>query len=153
MKELKEIYKLVGQIIEQAQLIEWNLAYAIQMSIVLKEFDEKETISNSRYNELQNDAKKLRKRMETMVLGKIIQKAKDIERFNDTEIIQLEEALEIRNYYAHNFFKKEDLTEADYGQKMDVFEDYKNIEHMNNVLIKIVQRLEREMGDIVEVQI
>ena len=41
---MERLYTLVGQIIENAQYIEWNLALMLRCHMILKEFEENDTI-------------------------------------------------------------------------------------------------------------
>lgn len=86
---ISELYKLVGEIFENAQYIEWNVALIVSKS--------------------QNmNADDLFEKMQDMTMGQIVGYAKNVEFFGD-DISELKYILDKRNYLAHQFFKQNDI--------------------------------------------
>ena len=87
---INELYCLVGEILENAQYIEWNIALIVSKSHNI-------------------DATNLFENMQNMTMGQIIGYAKKVEFFEVSDIEELEYILNKRNYLAHQFFKKNDI--------------------------------------------
>lgn len=87
---ISELYKLVGEIFENAQYIEWNVALIVSKS--------------------QNmNADDLFEKMQDMTMGQIVGYAKNVEFLGDDDISELKYILDKRNYLAHQFFKQNDI--------------------------------------------
>lgn len=87
---INTIYNLFGEIFENAQYIEWNVALIVSKSQNLNADD-------------------LFERMQDMTMGQIVGYARNIEFFSDDDISELEYILDKRNYLAHQFFKQNDI--------------------------------------------
>lgn len=87
------IYHLVGELLENVQYIEWNLAVLI---------------CDSQKDNKKIDNSKLFSKMQAMTLGQIINLVKKVNIFEDDELDELEFILNKRNYLAHQFFKIND---------------------------------------------
>ena len=85
-----ELYKLFGEIFENAQYIEWNIALIVSKSHNMTAAD-------------------LFEKMQDMTMGQIVGYAKNVEFFDNYDISELEYILDKRNYLAHQFFKKNDI--------------------------------------------
>ena len=86
---INTLYNLFGEIFENAQYIEWNIALIVSKS--------------------QNiNASNLFNKMQEMTMGQIIGYAKKVEFFEDDDLDELEYILNKRNYLAHQFFKQND---------------------------------------------
>lgn len=85
-----ELYKLFGEIFENAQYIEWNVALIVSQS----------------HNMTADD---LFEKMQEMTMGQIVGYAKNVEFFGDSDISELKYILDKRNYLAHQFFKQNDI--------------------------------------------
>ena len=90
VKMINELYCLVGEILENAQYIEWNIALIVSKSHNV-------------------EATNLFENMQNMTMGQIIGYAKKVEFFEESDIEELEYILNKRNYLAHQFFKKNDI--------------------------------------------
>ncbi len=87
---INTLYNLFGEIFENAQYIEWNIALIVSKS--------------------QNiNASNLFNKMQEMTMGQIIGYAKKVEFFEDDDLDELEYILNKRNYLAHQFFKQNDI--------------------------------------------
>lgn len=89
-KMINEIYKLFGEIFENAQYIEWNIALIVSKSHEMTAAD-------------------LFEKMQDMTMGQIVSYAKNVEFFDNGDISELEYILDKRNYLAHHFFKQNDI--------------------------------------------
>lgn len=87
---INELYELFGEIFENAQYIEWNVALIVSKS----------------HNMTADD---LFEKMQDMTMGQIVGYAKNVEFFEDGDISELEYILDKRNYLAHQFFKRNDI--------------------------------------------
>lgn len=92
------IYKLFGEIFENAQYIEWNIALI--------------TCKSHKINALD-----LFKKMQEMTMGQILSYAKNVEFFSNDDIRELEYILDKRNYLAHQFFKQNDIVKHNRNEK------------------------------------
>ena len=91
---INELYCLIGEILENAQYIEWNLAVLICKSNRIKTTLNEEELFDS---------------MQTSTMGQIIGDAEKINIFSDEDLTELKYILMKRNYLAHHFFKKNDI--------------------------------------------
>lgn len=87
---INELYELFGEIFENAQYIEWNVALIVSKSHNMTAAD-------------------LFEKMQDMTMGQIVSYAKNVEFFGDGDISELEYILDKRNYLAHQFFKQNDI--------------------------------------------
>lgn len=87
---INELYELFGEIFENAQYIEWNVALIASRSRNMAAID-------------------LFEKMQDMTMGQVIGCAKNARLFNESAIFELEYILDKRNYLAHQFFKKNDI--------------------------------------------
>lgn len=87
---INELYELFGEIFENAQYIEWNVALIVSKS----------------HNMIAAD---LFEKMQDMTMGQIVGYAKNVEFFGDGDISELAYILDKRNYLAHQFFKQNDI--------------------------------------------
>lgn len=110
---IDDLYCLVGEIFENAQYIEWNIALIVCKS------------QNS-------NADKLFEKMQDMTMGQIINCARNTEFFEDSDLDELEYILDKRNYLAHQFFKKNDIVKHN-----------KNVAFIKNKLGELKNILER----------
>ncbi len=110
---INDLYNLIGEIFENAQYIEWNIALIVSKS--------------------QNiNASNLFVKMQELTMGQIINYAKKVEFFEDDDLDELEYILEKRNYLAHQFFKQNDIIKHSRNEK---FLDNK-IRELSNILTR-----------------
>ena len=112
---INELYCLVGEILENAQYIEWNLAVLICKS--------------NRINTTLNE-EELFDSMQTSTMGQIIGYAEKIKIFTDEDLKELKYILIKRNYLAHHFFKKNDIVK--HQNNTDFL--HNNIGELRNIL-------------------
>ena len=110
---INELYELFGEIFENAQYIEWNVALIVSKSHNINAAD-------------------LFEKMQDMTMGQIVGYAKNVEFFGDGDISELEYILDKRNYLAHQFFKQNDIVKHSNNMK---FLDNK-IRELQNILIR-----------------
>ncbi len=91
---INELYCLVGEILENAQYIEWNLAVLICKSNRIKTPLNEEELFDS---------------MQTATMGQIIGDAEKSNILSAEDLNELKYILMKRNYLAHHFFKKNDI--------------------------------------------
>lgn len=117
------LYELFGEIFENAQYIEWNVALIVS-------------------NVYNTAAACLFEKMQEMTMGQIIGYARNVEFFSDDDISELEYILEKRNYLAHQFFKQNDIVKHSDNEK---FLDNK-VGELNNILIRFQNYNKRLSG-------
>ena len=117
------MYELFGEIFENAQYIEWNVALIVS-------------------NVYNTAAACLFEKMQEMTMGQIIGYARNVEFFSDDDISELEYILEKRNYLAHQFFKQNDIVKHSDNEK---FLDNK-VGELNNILIRFQNYNKRLSG-------
>ena len=120
---INELYYLFGEIFENAQYIEWNIALIVSKSHNL-------------------DATNLFESMQNMTMGQIIGYAKKVEYFEESDIEELEYILNKRNYLAHQFFKKNDIVKHNYNS---AFLENK-VRELRNILLRF-QNFNGELSD------
>ena len=108
---INELYELFGEIFENAQYIEWNVALIVSKSHNMTAAD-------------------LFEKMQDMTMGQIVSYAKNVEFFGDSDISELEYILDKRNYLAHQFFKQNDIVKLNNNVKF--LEN--NIRELRNVI-------------------
>ncbi len=106
---MNRIYQLVGQIIENAQYLEFNLLLMLKYDIVLKAFDKEQAITIERYHQLVIDAENKSMGLKHKTMGEIIHNIREMNRLSDDEVNKLEKVLKTRNYLVHQYFKKHDF--------------------------------------------
>lgn len=110
---INELYELFGEIFENAQYIEWNVALIVSKSHNMTAAD-------------------LFEKMQDMTMGQIVSYSKNVEFFGDGDISELEYILDKRNYLAHQFFKQNDIVKHNNNVK---FLENK-IRELRNILTK-----------------
>ena len=120
---INELYELFGEIFENAQYIEWNVALIVSKSHNMTAAD-------------------LFEKMQDMTMGQIVSYAKNVEFFGDGDISELEYILDKRNYLAHQFFKQNDIVKHNNNVK---FLENK-IRELRNILTRF-QNYNSELSD------
>ncbi len=110
---INELYGLFGEIFENAQYIEWNVALIVSKS----------------HNMTATD---LFEKMQYMTMGQIVGYAKNVEFFGEKDIEELDYILDTRNYLAHQFFKQNDIVKHNSNER---FLDNK-IRELRNILAR-----------------
>ena len=87
---MDKLYLLVGQIIENAQYIEWNLALMLRCHMILKEFEENDTIPLSVFENVVKDAEDLSYELSHQTLGEIVHRVKETRLLKLDDILKLE---------------------------------------------------------------
>lgn len=132
---MEKIYQLIGQIIENSQYIEWNLALILRCNTILKEFERTNSIPLSRFENVLQEADELADELGKMTLGEIIHRVKEIERLRSEDIEQLERVLRTRNYLVHQYFKKHNIEE----EKQDANFINNEVKYLETILQKMYE--------------
>ena len=132
---MEKIYQLIGQIIENSQYIEWNLALILRCNTILKEFERTNSIPLSRFENVLQEADELADELSRMTLGEIIHRVKEIERLRGQDIEQLERVLRTRNYLVHQYFKKHNIEE----EKQDANFINNEVKYLETILQKMYE--------------
>ncbi len=106
---MNRIYQLVGQIIENAQYLEFNLLLMLKYDIILKAFDKSHAITIEKYHQLVIDAENKSMELKHKTMGEIIHNIREMNRLSEDEVNKLEKVLKTRNYLVHQYFKKHDF--------------------------------------------
>ena len=103
---MNRIYCAIGKLVEVTQNIETNILDVIYGSEIIKEFGRHNNkLSKQEYDQVIDDSKYLKNKMETMTFGQMISIVYDSESLNRDEINELKALLEKRNYFTHEYFK------------------------------------------------
>lgn len=132
---MEKIYQLIGQIIENSQYIEWNLALILRCNTILKEFERTNSIPLSKFENVLQEADELADELSRMTLGEIIHRVKEIERLRGEDIEQLERVLRTRNYLVHQYFKKHNIEE----EKQDANFINNEVKYLETILQKMYE--------------
>ena len=132
---MEKIYQLIGQIIENSQYIEWNLALILRCNTILKEFERTNSIPLSRFENVLQEADELADELSRMTLGEIIHRVKEIERLRGEDIEQLERVLRTRNYLVHQYFQKHNIEE----EKQDANFINNEVKYLETILQKMYE--------------
>ena len=151
---MEKIYQLIGQIIENSQYIEWNLALILRCNTILKEFERTNSIPLSRFENVLQEADELADELSRMTLGEIIHRVKEIERLRSEDIEQLERVLRTRNYLVHQYFKKHNIEEEKQDSNF-INNEVKYLEtilqkmyEVNSVLVEIINFEQAQLSTI-----
>ncbi|MCM1305796.1 MAG: hypothetical protein NC037_02425 [Bacteroides sp.] len=121
---INTIYNLVGEILENAQYIEWNLALIVCRA------------QNTNADNLFED-------MQSMTMGQIKGYAERTNLFDKQDIEELEYILDKRNYLAHHFFKKNDIVK--HKNNMNFLKN--KIAELHNILLRF-QGFNNELSNL-----
>lgn len=149
---MQKIYLLVGQIIENAQYIEFNLATLVKCDYILKEFDKTNEMKVSRYNKIVEEAEVISSALSRKTLGEIILQIKELNRLEIDEITCLEKVLRTRNYLVHQYFKKNDFSKSNetfINKEISYLTNILNsMYNLNNSLARIIEYEQMELNSI-----
>lgn len=102
---MDRIYYIIGRIVQKTQELEKNLEMVVRYSEIVSEAERNPSLSLKDYKIAIESAEYLAKKMESMTLGQRIHIICAIRCFSKTEADELKNALEKRNYFAHEYFK------------------------------------------------
>ena len=153
---MREIYCLLGQIVETAQYIEYNLALMIRLNEVLKEFYRRGAVSIDEYEywEIEEEARYLQDQLNNMTMGNILNMVRRVRLFSYGEAEVLKRVLENRNAIIHRFFKDDDFgANAENpafinGKKRRLREILSEMKTVNAGLCEVVRMLRLEYESI-----
>lgn len=106
-EKLVQLWGSVGFIINLSQMIEYNLTNILAMDEILREFEDRDSMTILEFNELADKSNYWGHFLETKPLGTIITRAKKVKFFTDESVKTLETVLERRNEVTHHMFKKD----------------------------------------------
>ena len=137
---MNRIYCAIGKIVEVTQNIELEIGEICEQSEIIKEFGRHAKISLQDYNQVLEDSKYLRDKMETMTFGQMISVVYESKSLKYDEINELKALLEKRNYFTHEYFKF-----THFGLNPDesfIVEEFTAIKEYLAKLKKLLSRLE-----------
>ncbi len=102
---MNRIYCAIGKIVEVTQNIELDIGEICEKSEIIKEFSRHSRMSKQDFEQVKDDAKYLRDKMETMTFGQMIGIVYESKSLSYDEINKLKALLEKRNYFTHEYFK------------------------------------------------
>ena len=124
---MNRIYCAIGKIVELTQIIELELGDILQNSEIIKEFGRHTKITKADYDQVLEDSEYIKEKMRTMTFGAMIGVLRDSKSLSYDEITELKTLLEKRNYFAHEYFKYTDFSNADESFILEEFEAIKDI--------------------------
>ena len=137
---MNRIYCAVGKIIETTQSLEMNIGEICEIVEIVKEFSRHDKMSLADFEQVKNDAKYLREKMETMTFGQMIGIVYESRRLSFDEINELKELLEKRNYFAHEYFKFTKF--ENHSEESFILEEFDALKEYLADLKKMLNRLE-----------
>lgn len=136
---MNRIYCAIGKIVELTQTIELELGNLCENSEIIKEFGRHAKIAKSDYDMVLDDAAYLKEKMRTMTFGAMIGVLRDSQSLSWDEISELKILLEKRNYFAHEYFKYTNFTNA----KEDfILEEFSALKELIQKLRKFLSRID-----------
>ena len=106
-EKLVQLWGKVGLIINRSQMIEYNLTNILATDEILREFEDRDSMTIIEFNELAEKSNHWGHFLETKPLGTIIKRAKEVKLFTDESVKTIETVLERRNEVTHHIFKKD----------------------------------------------
>lgn len=137
---MNRIYCALGKIVEVTQNIEIDIGEIIEKSEIIKEFSRHVAITQQDYDQVVDDAKYLREKMESMTFGQMIGIVYESKSLSHDEINDLKALLEKRNYFTHEYFK---FTKFGSNPKDEfIIEEFEALKVYLGSLKKMLSRLE-----------
>ena len=102
---MNEVYRLIGLVVNNSQVIEHNLAYGLSLHKVVSLFDKRNSVPVAEYNRIEKEAADIRKKMKEMTLGGVIKLVSETKCFEPKVLDKLEQVLADRNYVVHQMIK------------------------------------------------
>lgn len=145
----KEVWEMVGFVVNLSQMIEYNLANILALNEILVAFDKEETMFEFEYAELLKKTDEWYKKLDRFELGKLLENIKSRTDFTAEFITFLTEIKAERNYFAHNVFK-EDLFTKEFQNNPKQFiprlqELIAKMHAANDELVKIFAEMKKEV--------
>ncbi|MBR7172395.1 MAG: hypothetical protein IKD36_01235 [Clostridia bacterium] len=137
---MNRIYCAIGKIVEVTQHIELDIGEICEISEIIKEFSRHAKISLSDYNQVRDDARYLKEKMENMTFGQMIGIVYESKSLKYEEINELKVLLEKRNYFTHEYFK---FTNFGINPKEEfILEEFAALKEYLSKLKQMLNRLE-----------
>ncbi len=145
----KEVWEMVGFVVNLSQMIEYNLANILALNEILVAFDKEETMFEFEYAELLKKTDEWYKKLDRFELGKLLENIKSRTDFTAEFITFLTEIKAERNYFVHNVFK-EDLFTKEFQNNPKQFiprlqELIAKMHAANDELVKIFAEMKKEV--------
>ena len=144
-ENLVQLWGKVGFIVNLSQMIEYNLSNILAFDEILREFEDKESMTILEFNDLTTKANEWYKKLQSKPLGNILKRVKEVEFFSIDTIERIKAMCEERNYVVHQLFK-EDL-KLKY-LKTDPSYYFERLEN----LIEEMYSINNDLSDILEKQ-
>lgn len=137
---MNRIYCAIGKIVEVTQHIELDIGEICEISEIIKEFSRHAKISLADYNQVRDDARYLKEKMENMTFGQMIGIVYESKSLKYEEINELKVLLEKRNYFTHEYFK---FTNFGINPKEEfILEEFTALKEYLSKLKQMLNRLE-----------
>ena len=137
---MNRIYCAIGKIVEVTQHIELDIGEICEISEIIKEFSRHAKISLADYNQVKDDARYLKEKMENMTFGQMIGIVYESKSLKYEEINELKVLLEKRNYFTHEYFK---FTNFGINPKEEfILEEFAALKEYLSKLKQMLNRLE-----------
>lgn len=137
---MNRIYCVVGKLVEVTQQIEVDVGEIVELSEIIKEFSRHKQMTSQDLKQVEDDAKYLKEKMETMTLGQMIGVVYESKTLSHDEINEFKAILEKRNYFTHEYFKYTDF--AKNNTEEFIVEEFEAIKQYLAKLKKMLSRLE-----------
>ena len=138
---MNRIYCAIGKIMEVTQDLEEFVAEICKNSEIIKEFSRHVKMDRSSYEQIVDDAAYIKEKMRMMTFGALIGVLKDSKSLSWDEISELKVLLEKRNYFAHEYFKYTDFTDAKESFILEEFDALKELIQKLRMFLSRVQTI------------
>ena len=136
---MNRIYCAIGKIFELTQNIENDLGELCENSEIIKEFSRHVKIDKASYEQVVDDAAYIKEKMRTMTFGALIGVLKESKSLSWDEITELKVLLEKRNYFAHEYFKYTNFSDA---KEVFILEEFDALKELIQKLRKFLSRVQ-----------
>lgn len=136
---MNRIYCAIGKIFELTQNIENDLGELCENSEIIKEFSRHVKMDKASYEQVVDDAAYIKEKMRTMTFGALIRVLKESKSLSWDEITELKVLLEKRNYFAHEYFKYTNFSDA---KEEFILEEFDALKELIQKLRKFLSRVQ-----------
>ena len=149
---MKELYTCIGEIIENAQYLEHNLALMIVYHEILKPFDKRKSVPANEFDKIEKKAWEIQDELINATLGQVLSKVRQVTMLTIADIKCLEKVLKQRNDIVHSYFKRHNFNKNGNNQQFinnrlnELDAITKEINRVNTATCEIIkkQRVEYE---------
>lgn len=146
----KDVYCIVGRIIESVQNIEYNLIEGTRISKILRVFERNKKVSPLYFQHVEQETKELTDSMTNMSFGQLMGIVRKFEVLPSDDLDYLESLLSKRNQLVHRYFKYNELNKCDEEMKIRYLNNFLNEAiTFNNYLEKNINEMKSDLKKVI----